>query len=66
MYEKMMKPLVEEFLNGRSGLLAALGPSGSGKTHTVFGSAKEPGLLPRALRHIFDPDVGKPSSMVSR
>ncbi|KMT00304.1 hypothetical protein BVRB_1g016570 isoform B [Beta vulgaris subsp. vulgaris] len=65
-YEKMMKPLVEEFLNGRSGLLAALGPSGSGKTHTVFGSAKEPGLLPRALRHIFDPDVGKPSSMVSR
>ncbi|KAK9748563.1 hypothetical protein RND81_02G066900 [Saponaria officinalis] len=50
----MMKPIVDEFLNGRSGLLAALGPSGSGKTHTVFGSAKEPGLVPRALRHIFE------------
>lgn len=60
-----MRPMVEEFLNGRSGLLAALGPSGSGKTHTVFGSAKEPGLVPRALRRIFESDAGK-SSLVSR
>ncbi|KNA17632.1 hypothetical protein SOVF_077930 isoform B [Spinacia oleracea] len=64
-YEKLMRPMVEEFLNGRSGLLAALGPSGSGKTHTVFGSAKEPGLVPRALRRIFESDAGK-SSLVSR
>ncbi|KAL2895496.1 Kinesin-like protein KIN-6 [Bienertia sinuspersici] len=60
-YEKLMRPVVEEFLNGRSGLLAALGPSGSGKTHTVFGSAKEPGLVPRVLRHMFEPDKGNPS-----
>lgn len=64
-YEKLMRPMVEGFLNGRSGLLAALGPSGSGKTHTVFGSVKEPGLVPRALRHIFDTEVGN-SSVVSR
>jgi len=59
-----MKPIVEEFLNGKSGLLAAVGPSGSGKTHTVFGSTKEPGLVPRAIRHIFGSDMGyqsKPS-----
>lgn len=53
-YEKLMRPIVEEFLSGKSGLLAALGPSGSGKTHTIFGSAKDPGLLPRALDHIFN------------
>lgn len=62
-YEKLMRPMVEEFLNGRSVLLAALGPSGSGKTHTVFGTAKDPGLVPSVLRHIFDPDKGKPSAM---
>ncbi|XP_021755953.1 kinesin-like protein KIN-6 [Chenopodium quinoa] len=64
-YDKLMRPMVEGFLSGKSGLLAALGPSGSGKTHTVFGSVKEPGLVPRALRHIFDAEAGK-SSMMSR
>jgi len=49
-----MKPLVEEFLRGRSGMLAALGPSGSGKTHTVFGTPRDPGMVPLALRHIFE------------
>lgn len=49
----MVKPLVEDFLNGKSGMLAAMGPSGSGKTHTVFGCTKEPGMVPLALRRIF-------------
>ncbi|XP_022636750.1 kinesin-like protein KIN-6 isoform X2 [Vigna radiata var. radiata] len=53
-YERMMKPLVEEFLGGKSGMLAALGPSGSGKTHTVFGTPRDPGMVPLALRHIFE------------
>ncbi|KAJ1421616.1 P-loop containing nucleoside triphosphate hydrolase [Sesbania bispinosa] len=52
-YERMVKPMVEEFLQGRSGMLAALGPSGSGKTHTVFGCPRDPGMVPLALRHIF-------------
>ncbi|KAK7409908.1 hypothetical protein VNO78_00302 [Psophocarpus tetragonolobus] len=52
-YERMVKPLVEEFLRGKSGMLAALGPSGSGKTHTVFGTPRDPGMVPLALRHIF-------------
>nr|XP_007135999.1 hypothetical protein PHAVU_009G009500g [Phaseolus vulgaris]ESW07993.1 hypothetical protein PHAVU_009G009500g [Phaseolus vulgaris] len=53
-YERMVKPLVEEFLGGKSGMLAALGPSGSGKTHTVFGTPRDPGMVPLALRHIFE------------
>lgn len=53
MYEKMVSPLVEDFLKGKSGMLAAMGPSGSGKTHTVFGSPREPGMLTIALERIF-------------
>lgn len=49
----MVKPMVDDFLSGKSGMLAALGPSGSGKTHTVFGSPREPGMVPLALKHIF-------------
>ncbi|KAK7283421.1 hypothetical protein RIF29_12925 [Crotalaria pallida] len=52
-YEKMVKPIVEDFLSGKSGMLAALGPSGSGKTHTVFGCPRDPGMVSLALRHIF-------------
>ncbi|XP_020535407.1 kinesin-like protein KIN-6 isoform X2 [Jatropha curcas] len=52
-YKKMVKPLVEDFLNGKNGMLAALGPSGSGKTHTVFGTVREPGMVPLALQQIF-------------
>lgn len=51
-----MKPLVEDFSKGKSGMLAAMGPSGSGKTHTVFGCAREPGMVPLALRRIFSQD----------
>ncbi|KAK9216858.1 hypothetical protein WN944_008870 [Citrus x changshan-huyou] len=53
-YEKMVNPLVEDFLKGKSGMLAALGPSGSGKTHTIFGCPREPGMVPIALKRIFE------------
>lgn len=53
MYERMVSPLVEEFLTGKSGMLAALGPSGSGKTHTIFGTPREPGMIMLALQRIF-------------
>lgn len=49
----MVQPLLEDFMKGKSGMLAALGPSGSGKTHTVFGTLKDPGIVPITLRRIF-------------
>ncbi|XP_021805091.1 kinesin-like protein KIN-6 [Prunus avium] len=52
-YEKMMSPLVEDFLKGNSGMLAAFGPSGSGKTHTIFGCNSQPGMVTLALQQIF-------------
>ncbi|GFS35984.1 ATP binding microtubule motor family protein [Actinidia rufa] len=57
-FGKMVKPLVDDFLRGKSGMLAALGPSGSGKTHTVFGSPREPGMVPLALHQIFSRTEG--------
>ncbi|KAG9442663.1 hypothetical protein H6P81_018517 [Aristolochia fimbriata] len=53
-YNAVMEPLVQDFMEGKSGLLAALGPTGSGKTHTVFGSPRGPGLVPRALQRLFN------------
>ncbi|XP_063950245.1 kinesin-like protein KIN-6 isoform X2 [Daucus carota subsp. sativus] len=52
-FDKMVNPIVEDFIKGKSGMLAALGPSGSGKTHTIFGTARQPGMIPLALRRIF-------------
>lgn len=57
-----MNPLVEDFLKGRSGMLAALGPSGSGKTHTIFGCARDPGMVPLALRQILSQEGNKMQS----
>ncbi|CAN4115712.1 unnamed protein product [Withania somnifera] len=58
-YEKMVSPLVEDFLKGKSGMLAALGPSGSGKTHTIFGCGRDPGMVPLSLRQILSQEEGK-------
>ncbi|XP_021902693.1 kinesin-like protein KIN-6 isoform X2 [Carica papaya] len=65
-YEKMVNPIVEEFLKGKSRMLAALGPSGSGKTYTVFGSPKDPGMVPLALKRIFNRSEDHLSGSASR
>ncbi|XP_026432996.1 kinesin-like protein KIN-6 isoform X4 [Papaver somniferum] len=65
-YEKVMDPLVCDFIAGKSGMIAAMGPTGSGKTHTVFGSAREPGILPLALRKIFNSSGNNCSSELAR
>ncbi|XP_074354403.1 kinesin-like protein KIN-6 [Apium graveolens] len=49
----MVNPIVEDFMKGKSGMLAALGPSGSGKTHMIFGTTRQPGMILLALRRIF-------------
>ncbi|OVA10394.1 Kinesin [Macleaya cordata] len=53
-YDRVMDPLVSDFIAGKSGMLAAMGPTGSGKTHTVFGCPRELGMVPRALQKIFN------------
>ncbi|WVZ78297.1 hypothetical protein U9M48_026034 [Paspalum notatum var. saurae] len=58
-FAQVMSPLVEDFLGGKSGLLVAMGPTGSGKTHTVFGSTRNPGILPLTLREILSEGKGE-------
>ncbi|CAH2036756.1 unnamed protein product [Thlaspi arvense] len=65
-YGKMVQPLLEDFMKGKNGMLAALGPSGSGKTHTVFGTPKNPGIVPLTLRQVFKKsDESSPGSLRS-
>lgn len=66
-FSEVMNPLVDEFLGGKSGLLIAMGPTGSGKTHTVFGSPRNPGIVPLTLHQIFSArDESKGGSQQTR
>ncbi|PUZ73619.1 hypothetical protein GQ55_1G001700 [Panicum hallii var. hallii] len=66
-FVQVMNPLVDDFLGGKSGLLVAMGPTGSGKTHTIFGSPRNPGILPLMLRQIFNAqDENKVASQPAR
>ena len=56
--------IVDSVLQGYNGTLLAYGQTGSGKTHSVIGSVDsdaEAGLLPRAVRHIFEGIVANES-----
>ena len=49
-----VSPIVEAVLQGYNGTVLAYGQTGSGKTHSVTGTARDPGILQRAVRHIFE------------
>uniref|UniRef100_A0A8C3P312 Kinesin-like protein n=1 Tax=Cyanoderma ruficeps TaxID=181631 RepID=A0A8C3P312_9PASS len=54
LFDVVAKPLVEDLIRGRNGLLFTYGVTGSGKTHTMTGSPGDGGLLPRCLAMIFN------------
>ncbi|XP_053129055.1 kinesin-like protein KIF23 isoform X2 [Hemicordylus capensis] len=53
-FDVVAKPLLEDLIHGRNGLLFTYGVTGSGKTHTMTGSPGDGGLLPRCLDTIFN------------
>ncbi|XP_015273987.1 PREDICTED: kinesin-like protein KIF23 [Gekko japonicus] len=53
-FDTVAKPLVEDLIHGKNGLLFTYGVTGSGKTHTMTGSPGDGGLLPRCLDMIFN------------
>ncbi|KAK4469631.1 hypothetical protein MN116_007164 [Schistosoma mekongi] len=53
-FQKVAYPMVADFLHGKNGLLFTYGVTGSGKTHSMEGSLKDPGILPRSLDVIFN------------
>ncbi|XP_077119327.1 kinesin-like protein KIF23 isoform X6 [Ranitomeya variabilis] len=52
-FDVVAKPLVEDLIRGKNGLLFTYGVTGSGKTYTMTGSPGQGGLLPRCLHMIF-------------
>ncbi|XP_037835977.1 kinesin-like protein KIF23 isoform X3 [Kryptolebias marmoratus] len=54
LFEDVAKPLVEDLIRCKNGLLFTYGVTGSGKTYTMTGSPGEGGLLPRCLDMLFN------------
>ncbi|SPO22782.1 probable kinesin motor protein 1 [Ustilago trichophora] len=54
MYHSHIAPVVRAAMEGYNGTVFAYGQTGSGKTHTMSGSDKEPGVIPRAVQHVFE------------
>lgn len=65
-YDKVMKPVVKDFMEGHSSLLVGMGPTGSGKTYTMFGSLQQLGIVPIALRQIFSQKTVNENTRTSR
>uniref|UniRef100_A0A3B4AI69 Kinesin motor domain-containing protein n=1 Tax=Periophthalmus magnuspinnatus TaxID=409849 RepID=A0A3B4AI69_9GOBI len=54
LFEDVAKPLVDDLIHSKNGLLFTYGVTGSGKTFTMTGSPGEGGLLPRSLDMLFN------------
>ncbi|SPO24950.1 probable kinesin motor protein 1 [Ustilago trichophora] len=54
MYHSHIAPVVRAAMEGYNGTVFAYGQTGSGKTHTMSGSDKEPGVIPRAVEQVFE------------
>ncbi|KAK1151976.1 kinesin-like protein KIF22 [Acipenser oxyrinchus oxyrinchus] len=52
-YTGSVKPVLSHLLTGQNTSVFAYGPTGAGKTHTMLGGAQEPGVIPRAVRDVF-------------
>ncbi|KAJ3611488.1 hypothetical protein NHX12_021503 [Muraenolepis orangiensis] len=56
LFEGTVESQVSDYLDGKNALLFSYGVTNAGKSHTIQGTAKEPGILPRVLdatfRHI--------------
>lgn len=47
-------PLVDTVLSGGNACIFAYGQTGTGKTYTMMGTEEAPGILPRAVEHIWE------------
>ena len=54
-FEFTCKPLLDDLIfNQKSGLVFTYGMTNAGKTYTVIGTPEYPGILPLALKNLFD------------
>ncbi len=53
-YQKTTRDLIHQVVEGFNSTVFAYGQTSSGKTHTMRGTDTEPGIIPLAVREIFD------------
>ncbi|KAJ3675657.1 hypothetical protein LUZ60_004699 [Juncus effusus] len=53
-YDLNVKSIIQAAINGFNGTAFAYGQTSSGKTYTMNGSEKDPGIIPLAIKDIFD------------
>ncbi|KAF2879836.1 hypothetical protein ILUMI_26363 [Ignelater luminosus] len=53
-FDNVALPLLEDLVNGKSGLLFTYGVTGSGKTFTLTGDQSNPGIMPRCIDTLFN------------
>lgn len=61
-YRRFVRSRIEGVRVGAKCTVMVYGPTGSGKSHTMFGCAKQPGIVYRALRDILEGGGGGSSS----
>ncbi len=54
---------VESAINGYNSTIFAYGQTGSGKTYTMMGPQSDPGIIPRAIKRMFELIENKPNTM---
>lgn len=54
LYDAVVRPIVDQTLTGINGTVFAYGQTSSGKTYTMTGIPGEPGIMPLAIKQIFD------------
>ncbi|KAG2654829.1 kinesin-like protein KIN-10A [Panicum virgatum] len=57
-YRRFVRSRIEGVRVGAKCTVMVYGPTGSGKSHTMFGCAKQPGIVYRALRDILEGGAG--------
>jgi len=54
LYDRQVRDIVTSSMKGINATIMAYGQTSSGKTHTIKGSSSCPGVIPLALRQVFD------------
>ncbi|KAL1924882.1 uncharacterized protein VTP21DRAFT_4536 [Calcarisporiella thermophila] len=51
-FDRDVKPVIEQVYRGLDATVFSYGVTGSGKTHTIQGSTKDPGIIPRTVQSL--------------
>ncbi|NWQ73509.1 CENPE protein, partial [Columbina picui] len=53
LYESVAVPIIQSAVQGYNGTIFAYGQTASGKTYTMMGNQYSPGIIPKAIQHVF-------------